>query len=385
MKNQSQVILPFEPNDIDVVSTKNRSLNAQHPGNVYYTELVQRLVAPLPLETENLMEMRKIAHDIVRHLVDERGGRFLKPPDGVPNPTECVEMDKRQAFAKVLHAIRTAHIRNGKNARGKEFSPKTIGVGKGKAKTAKKTEKKSSPAVPPKQTKVSSSKRRQGPMFRYEIVQEASESSFNIPIYTCRLIEAVCNQSTPQTAHHVLDEPLKLTSVALEEGKDQQSETEEERSHRLDLRLRFAGAAAMDMAPLDFASKLLKLWNAKLVLVKKDPPVPSPEAVEDGSTSTAGVTPISTPLVSVEQSHQVLGASVTSSTGVLPKAAGAAADAHLTSPSNPLASLEGAPVLSPLAAAAPPLITPKQLNGPPISSQEATTNSDAKDAEQQQQ
>jgi len=48
-----------------------------------------------------------------------------------------------------------------------------------------------------------------------------------------------------------------------------QSESEEDRAHRLHLRLRFTGAVAVDMTPLEFASKLLRLWNAKLVLVKK--------------------------------------------------------------------------------------------------------------------
>jgi hypothetical protein len=256
MKPEDEALIPFLPNDVDVVSTKNRAFNAKHPGNIYYTDLVQRLVAPLPLDKAGeVKDMRNIAEQIVYHITVERGGRFLKPPDGEVNPTMCVAMEKKQALGKVIHALRTAQSRQGKLVHGVDFVSM-----KQKKPTAVKGEKKSSPLSSRPKTS------QRGDMtLQYQI--QASGST-PIPQHTCQLIEAVCNQLVPETAHHILDEPVSWWGQA---GVTE-SETEEERVHRLHLRLRFAGAAAVDMAPLEFASNLLKLWNAKLVLVKKDPP-----------------------------------------------------------------------------------------------------------------
>jgi hypothetical protein len=123
--------------------------------------------------------------------------------------------------------------------------------------------------------------RRREATFQYQI--QASPST-PIPQRTCQLIEAVCNQLVPATAHRILDDPLVST-----EHSWLQSETPDERAHRLQFRLRFAGAAAVDMAPLEFASKLLKLWNAKLIVVKKERPnLERDSPLERRATTPAG-------------------------------------------------------------------------------------------------
>ena len=283
MKPEAEATIPFEVTEVDVVSSKNRTWNAKHPGNIFYMDLVQSLMASLPSNTGDIIgemrEMREMAERIVHTVTVERGGRFLKPPDGDGNPTMCIAMDKKQAVAKVLHALRTAQSKQAKLATGpspvgptKKTKPTTVKGEKksmmnGEKKPTVKGEKKPITVKGDKQTTTPLSRpkatRRREATFQYQI--EASPST-PIPQHTCQLIEAVCNQLVPATAHRILDAPL-VTEQALSH-----SETAEERAHRLHFRLRFAGAAAVDMAPLEFAGKLLKLWNAKLVLVKKEPP-----------------------------------------------------------------------------------------------------------------
>ena len=122
MKPEAEATIPFEVTEVDVVSSKNRSWNAKHPGNIFYMDLVQSLMASLPSNTGDIIgeirEMREMAGRIVHTVTVERGGRFLKPPDGDGNPTKCIAMNKKQAVAKVLHALRTAQSKQAKLATG---------------------------------------------------------------------------------------------------------------------------------------------------------------------------------------------------------------------------------------------------------------------------
>jgi hypothetical protein len=266
--------MPFELTEVDVVSSKNRSLNSKHPGNIFYTDLVQRLVPRLAATPGDIIgEMRDIAETIVHAVTVERGGRFVKaPPDGEWNPTMCTVMDKKQAVAKVLHALKTAHSRQAKLATGALSGPS--------AKKKKPTTVKGDKPTPTSLPRPKPPPRRREATFQYQI--QASPST-PIPPRTCQLIEAVCNQLVPATAHRILDDPLVST-----EHSWLQSETPDERAHRLHFRLRFAGAAAVDMAPLEFASKLLKLWNAKLIVVKKERPTLERDSPLERATTPAG-------------------------------------------------------------------------------------------------
>jgi len=116
--------IPLEPTAVDVVSTKKRSINTKHPGNMFYTQFVQNVVSTIPTATDDL---RRSAGTIVGVTVDENGGRFLKPPEGEMDPTCCIAMDRKQATAKVLHALKTANSKQGKMI----SSHDGVGTGKG--------------------------------------------------------------------------------------------------------------------------------------------------------------------------------------------------------------------------------------------------------------
>ena len=78
MKPEAEATIPFEVTEVDVVSSKNRSWNAKHPGNIFYMDLVQSLMASLPSNTGDIIgEMREMAEMIVHTVTVERGGRFL--------------------------------------------------------------------------------------------------------------------------------------------------------------------------------------------------------------------------------------------------------------------------------------------------------------------
>lgn len=92
-----QTEINFLPSDVDVVSTKLRTWNGKHPGNIFYTELVHKLVQDISVSND----CRSVATAIVNTIMDGRGGRFLKLKDGnktapgSSNPTSCVLMGRK--------------------------------------------------------------------------------------------------------------------------------------------------------------------------------------------------------------------------------------------------------------------------------------------------
>ena len=117
--------------------------------------------------------------------------------------------------------------------------------------------------------------------------------------YILDAIAAVCNQTIPLTAFQVLDKPLGGYTV--------ETEPDKERLMRLGLRLRFAAAAKIKMGPIEFATKLLKLWGAELTVAKKDP-TPKPASTERSVSIVSGVHPTpsaQTPATNASQSVDV--------------------------------------------------------------------------------
>lgn len=104
-----------------------------------------------------------------------------------------------------------------------------------------------------------------------------------LPKHLLNVISAVCNQPDAATAHRILDVPLGAVAPELEPDK--------ERLTRLQIRHRFASAAAVGMSPIEFASKLLHIWGGTLVLTNKresSPPkqklkTPPPTAAVEGA------------------------------------------------------------------------------------------------------
>lgn len=300
--------IPFDPAPVDVLATKSRKFNKNHPGNVYFTSLVNRFSVTL---TTNAMEgVRGVAEQIVNHISDERGGRFLKPRDGEINPTTCMVICRKKALGKVIHALRTAYKAHCRETGIPMSTASGNTSGDGSSEPPTKKKKVSIGSSPKSQTSTGSAAPRskpkgRRPSFAVDSLAYKAKAGNNQKIAKpiLKLISAVCNQSEMETAHRVLDMPLG--------GQTLESEPDVERLMRLQLRHRFAAAAEMGMSPVEFAAKLLKLWDGKLVTVKrefkpKSPPAGSSPVVFPSSTTTT-TTPEekSTPTVGLPKSAHV--------------------------------------------------------------------------------
>lgn len=269
----NEVWIPFDPAPVDVVSTKLRTWNLSHPGNLYYTDLVNTNV--VSLDKEDINEIKRRAEKIVYSITVERGGRFLRPPDGDTQPTTCVILDGKQALAKVVHALRTAQLRLDK---ADSAPPKKNGVGRPAKPKPTPVAKPSTQSPRPRSRRSSASD---------SLMYQAISKNKKIPQHTLNLITSVCNQLDAETAHRILDLPL--------EGQSLDNETDLERRMRLQLRHRFAAAAAIGMSPLEFASRLLKLWDGKLITTKRRPkPKPVKSPPEEGTSTIANSVPSTT-------------------------------------------------------------------------------------------
>lgn len=101
--------IDFKPRDVDIVSTKLRTWNLKHPGNVFYTELIQKMLPEV--QNEDQAEYRRVAEQAVEILTVQRNGRFLKLREGDKEHTRCIVMDHRHSVNKAIHALRTAAAR----------------------------------------------------------------------------------------------------------------------------------------------------------------------------------------------------------------------------------------------------------------------------------
>lgn len=99
---------PFEPQEQDVVSTKLRSWNLGHPGNLIYAELLvdYALKLPLPSDPNYSAILSETTKELVEDITMERGGRFLKIAEGENHPDDCVVMDFKACHHKVLHGLK---------------------------------------------------------------------------------------------------------------------------------------------------------------------------------------------------------------------------------------------------------------------------------------
>jgi hypothetical protein len=200
--------IDFHPTDVDVVSTKLRTWNTKHSGNVFYTELVLKMINEI--KEDDQAEYRRVAEEVVDILTIERGGRFLKLREGEKNPNCCILMGRKQSVNKAIHALRTAWSKADIRSALGDAPPKKKKVNT--AKLAKNREDKS--ASPRHRSK------RLGPV-EERVVYQAIEG--NQPIknkYVLNLISAVCNQSDPATAHRVLDDPIVGFSIETEPDKE---------------------------------------------------------------------------------------------------------------------------------------------------------------------
>lgn len=277
--------IDFDPRENDVVSTKLRTWNLKHPGNLFYTDLVNSSVSEV--QGEDIADFKRVAEKIVHIIHVERNGRFLKLKDGDINPTKCTILNHKPCVSKVIHALRTAQIR-------REITETTASsTKKKKSSDAKGSNAESNRKRPLNETKGSSGEnnrkvqqgksrsRRSSGAAPELIAYKAQEGSQPVSKYILDAISAVCNQTDPEYAHRILDTPINGYTI--------ENEPEKERLMRLQIRHRFAAAAAIGMSPLEFAEKLLKLWGGKLIVTKLDPPPVVPATPVSQSTLGEGM------------------------------------------------------------------------------------------------
>ena len=91
-----------------MVSTKLRSWNLGHPGNLLYAELLVDYALKLPLPSDPMYSsiLNQTTKQLVEVITVEKGGRFLKIAEGENHPDDCVIMDYRASHHKVLHGLK---------------------------------------------------------------------------------------------------------------------------------------------------------------------------------------------------------------------------------------------------------------------------------------
>lgn len=281
--DDGEIVIKFDPSDVDVVSTKIRTWNARHPGNIYYTELVAEAVSSGKDLTST--STRAAAQRIYEVLTVQRGGRFLKLPERVSTSDFCTLLTPKRCVEKIIHAIKTAMHRSERekgltqlHTKEKKITdvsghskvmctkPKSL---TGKIKSAESTTK-----LPPKLVLSSLKKNHQGSdkalsrastaelrsvsgdsspnrskqslientnrlaLLPFSVAYEAVAGNQPIHWYGLKAVSAVCSQSDPWTAFQALDVPCGGYTI----------ETEPERERLM--RLQVSPLSPVDPIPL---------------------------------------------------------------------------------------------------------------------------------------
>ena len=267
---EGMIEIAFSPTQVDIVSTKLRTWNLKHAGNIFFTEMVHSRVPDI--KDGDPITIRRVATEIVDILTDERGGRFLKLKEGDLRPTSCFVMGRKHIINKVGHALRTANSRSElRAAMASNPAAAAVVVAKQIVKDKQIVKNKKSPdgatrAPGPQSAAVAVAverspklKRPLGKSVTYKVKAGGSQS---IHSYAVGLIESVCNDKENSPAYRVLDEPGAKYTL--------DDEPEKERRMRLQLCHRYVSASAAGMTPVLFSRKLLELWGGKLVAIKKE-------------------------------------------------------------------------------------------------------------------
>jgi hypothetical protein len=267
---EGESIIKFDPSDVDIVSTKIRTWNARHPGNIHYTELVARVVASGSKDL-TATSIRDAANEIYEILTVQRGGRFLKLPERVATAEYCTLLTPKRCVEKIIHAIKTATNRSELRQKGvtqpyKKEKKNTDVVGSNKIKTTivltntanNKTKNlngkwiKSTKGTGTKllatnhpipssikkksHNRVSSSSSQQNPIINsnrlallpFSVAYDAVAGNQPIHWYGLKVVSVVCSQSDPWTAFQALDVPCGEYTT--------KTEPDRERSMRLQVR-----------------------------------------------------------------------------------------------------------------------------------------------------
>ncbi|CAB9500061.1 expressed unknown protein [Seminavis robusta] len=119
-------VIPFEPTDYDVVSTRNRHWLLNHKGTIAYGKLIEEYCAELPPSNHHpdfSARISEVANTVVDQIMEK--GRFLRIIEGFQNPTHCLELNRQAALRKVDIGFRNKIARNPKLNRKFASSEKT--------------------------------------------------------------------------------------------------------------------------------------------------------------------------------------------------------------------------------------------------------------------
>ena len=98
----------FDPQEHDVVSTKLRSWNLRHPGNLAYADLLAEYASKLPSTTDPNYSstISEITKALIKLITEEKGGRFLKIQGRENHPNDCIVMNYKEARHKALQGLK---------------------------------------------------------------------------------------------------------------------------------------------------------------------------------------------------------------------------------------------------------------------------------------
>ena len=282
--------IPFQPTNNDVVSTKIRSWNARHPGNVVYRAMIHDAVERCTFQSPQ--DFRAAAEVIFREITQVRGGRFLLIPDCEVSSTTCKILPEKKAVEKILHALKVRKSRKELEDAGLSgrIPPSKVTGGPSYLPEAGNPKSKLAISKAKSQSKLGNKQKKAvgptSPRKRLDQVGYKAVPGKTIKIHPSALemISMVCSQVDPRTAHYVLDTPLGEYT--------QENEPDQERLARLQMRARFAAGVQAGITPIEMARKLLKMWGGTLKEVKVQPRRRSPmtsRQKDDGNNSAPEV------------------------------------------------------------------------------------------------
>jgi len=310
--DKHETTIPFDPSPQDVVSTKLRSWNQTHPGNLAYQELLNHYAHQLspPSNTEyetNRKSIQEYAVKIANYIEHDLGGIFIKIDAGVVNPKICTRMNERQILEKIRIGLRNKYdsllkrkslgIINPTTVRVQIMTPMTTTKRNKQQKMMKRrkttnvctTDEKERPIPsflltpsPPIMPSAKRAKRRKQPSrpSKKEITEEragleqeysqrcdehtlairyqAKQGQYsNIAPYALELITRICNHKGGISLLQIPGPRYQM--------KDDEAEPEEDRRIRQNLRHRFCAAQAQHISVVAYAKRLVEdIWGGIL-------------------------------------------------------------------------------------------------------------------------
>ena len=266
--DKGEDLIPFAPENDDVVSTRLRAWNLKHPGNVFYATLLTEYAEKANEDAlqfpdkECISRLHQYADRIFEIITKDLKGRFLKIRDLEKKPDFCYVMNRKQCQHKTMTALRNRQqaLKKAEEAEKKGSGvPKNISTTPSSLKEKKKTTKKRKEG---ETNKKPNSKKRKLEKQPKPIYTAIPGDRVKVHPYALELINHVCNFESARSNNLILENPISKYATI--------QEPEKERRIRLQLRHRFFSAKAVKMPVVVFARKLLEdVWGGTLKKIEQ--------------------------------------------------------------------------------------------------------------------